>query len=161
MIYGLASGSPIISTSTCLPDSTTLIIPSNGAIIAAFFGFLISNNSSILLIPCVISASTHASVLWKVRIVSCVPGSPIDCDEIIPTGLPTSTSFLVERSIPKHCWHTQLGIVHVSGERTLTAWHSASIISSTFFLSNNVPLVKSVFHLLFLASSARTLPKRS
>jgi hypothetical protein len=28
--------------------------------------------------------------VWKVRIVSCVPGSPIDCAAMIPTASPTS-----------------------------------------------------------------------
>ncbi len=30
--------------------------------------------------------------MWKVRSVSCVPGSPIDCAAITPTGSPMSTS---------------------------------------------------------------------
>ena len=29
--------------------------------------------------------------VWKVRIVSCVPGSPIDCAAMIPTASPIST----------------------------------------------------------------------
>ena len=29
--------------------------------------------------------------VWKVRIVSCVPGSPIDCAAMIPTASPSST----------------------------------------------------------------------
>ncbi len=31
--------------------------------------------------------------IWNVRIVSCVPGSPIDCAAITPTASPISTSF--------------------------------------------------------------------
>ena len=30
--------------------------------------------------------------VWKVRIVSCVPGSPMDCAATMPTASPTSTS---------------------------------------------------------------------
>ena len=71
MIYGFGSGSPRISRSTCLPDSIIVTVPSNGAIIAAFLGFLTSNNSSTLLIPCEISESpTHAFSEWNVRIVN-------------------------------------------------------------------------------------------
>ena len=38
--------------------------------------------------------------MWKVRMVSCVPGSPIDCAAMIPTAIPGSTSWPVARSIP-------------------------------------------------------------
>jgi len=38
--------------------------------------------------------------MWKVRIVSCVPGSPIDCAAMIPTAVPTSTSLPRLRSAP-------------------------------------------------------------
>ena len=38
--------------------------------------------------------------MWKVRIVSWVPGSPIDWAAMIPTAMPGSTSWPVERSIP-------------------------------------------------------------
>ena len=51
-----------------------LIIPLNGA-------FICSANSPVNTPP-----------VWKVRIVSCVPGSPIDCAAIIPTASPKSTS---------------------------------------------------------------------
>ena len=33
-----------------------------------------------------------APPMWKVRMVSCVPGSPIDCAAITPTASPTFTS---------------------------------------------------------------------
>ena len=42
---------------------------------------------------------TDASV-WKVRIVSCVPGSPIDWAATTPTDSPIATFFLVARSRP-------------------------------------------------------------
>ncbi len=34
------------------------------------------------------SAIWAAPPMWKVRIVSCVPGSPIDCAAITPTASP-------------------------------------------------------------------------
>ena len=38
--------------------------------------------------------------MWKVRMVSWVPGSPIDCAAMIPTAMPGSTSWPVARSMP-------------------------------------------------------------
>ena len=38
--------------------------------------------------------------MWNVRIVSCVPGSPIDCAAMTPTAWPSSTSLPVARSRP-------------------------------------------------------------
>jgi DNA-directed RNA polymerase subunit beta' len=40
--------------------------------------------------PAVMSSPATPPV-WKVRIVSCVPGSPMDCAAMIPTASPTST----------------------------------------------------------------------
>ncbi len=65
-------------------------IPPNSAIIASPFGLRASKSSSTRGRPCVIS-SPATPPLWKVRIVSCVPGSPIDCAAIIPTASPTCT----------------------------------------------------------------------
>ena len=38
--------------------------------------------------------------MWNVRIVSCVPGSPIDWAAMMPTAMPSSTSWPVARSMP-------------------------------------------------------------
>ena len=38
--------------------------------------------------------------MWNVRIVSCVPGSPMDCAAMMPTAVPISTCLPVERSRP-------------------------------------------------------------
>jgi len=38
--------------------------------------------------------------MWNVRIVSCVPGSPIDWAATTPTARPSSTSLPVDRSRP-------------------------------------------------------------
>ena len=72
----------------CIEDMTDLPL-----------GFRASNNSTILGRPDVMSSPTTPPV-WKVLIVSCVPGSPIDCAEIIPTASPTSTGLPVARLNP-------------------------------------------------------------
>ena len=41
-----------------------------------------------------------APPMWKVRIVSCVPGSPIDCAAITPIASPTFTGEPRPRSRP-------------------------------------------------------------
>ena len=41
-----------------------------------------------------------APPMWKVLIVSCVPGSPIDCAATIPTASPGSTRFPLPKSLP-------------------------------------------------------------
>ena len=41
-----------------------------------------------------------APPMWKVLIVNCVPGSPIDCAAIIPTASPTLTGVPLARSLP-------------------------------------------------------------
>ena len=38
--------------------------------------------------------------LWNVRMVSCVPGSPMDCAAIIPTASPTCTASHVAMFAP-------------------------------------------------------------
>ena len=38
--------------------------------------------------------------VWKVRIVSCVPGSPIDWAAMMPTATPGSTSWPVASERP-------------------------------------------------------------
>ena len=38
--------------------------------------------------------------VWNVRIVSCVPGSPMDWAAMMPTARPSSTSWLVDMSMP-------------------------------------------------------------
>ena len=41
-----------------------------------------------------------APPMWKVRSVSCVPGSPIDCAAMMPTASPMSTIAIVARLRP-------------------------------------------------------------
>ena len=40
--------------------------------------------------------------VWNVRIVSCVPGSPIDCAATVPTASPISLICPVAIDQPKH-----------------------------------------------------------
>ena len=81
-------------------DSVTVIVPPISEIIARPFGRLASKSSSTRGRPCVISLPDATPPAWKVRIVSCVPGSPIDCAAIIPTASPTLTSSPVARFVP-------------------------------------------------------------
>jgi hypothetical protein len=47
-----------------------------------------------------LSATCAAPPMWKVRIVSCVPGSPIDCAAMTPTASPMLTGVPRARSRP-------------------------------------------------------------
>ena len=79
--------------------STDLTFPFIGDSTAFPFGVLASKSSTILGRPDVISNPTTPPV-WKVLIVNWVPGSPIDCADIIPTASPTSTGFPVAKLNP-------------------------------------------------------------
>ena len=50
--------------------------------------------------PCVMSLAPATPPEWIVRIVSWVPGSPMDCAAMMPTEVPMLTGRLVERSQP-------------------------------------------------------------
>ena len=63
--------------------------PPSSASTAAPFGFRASKISTTRGRPCVMSAPATPPV-WNVRIVSCVPGSPIDCAAMMPTASPIS-----------------------------------------------------------------------
>ena len=62
--------------------------PSSSAIFARPFGLRASNSSTMRGRPCVMSAPATPPV-WNVRMVSCVPGSPIDWAAMMPTASPT------------------------------------------------------------------------
>ncbi len=76
-----------------------LTLPAISERIAMVLGFLASNSSSTRGRPCVMSAPAIPPV-WKVRMVSCVPGSPILCAAMMPTASPESTGWLVARLMP-------------------------------------------------------------
>ena len=77
----------MITTVSALSDSSIEITPSCSAIFARPFGLRASKSSTTRGRPCVMSAPATPPV-WKVRIVSCVPGSPIDCAAMMPTASP-------------------------------------------------------------------------
>ena len=67
--------------------SSTEIVPSTVGDLARPFGLRASNSSTIRGRPCVMSAPATPPV-WNVRMVSCVPGSPIDWAAMMPTASP-------------------------------------------------------------------------
>ena len=73
--------------------------PPTSASLAAPFGFRASKISTTRGRPCVMSAPATPPV-WNVRIVSCVPGSPIDCAAMMPTASPISHISPVARKVP-------------------------------------------------------------
>ena len=73
--------------------------PEASAIGATPLGTRASNSSPTRGRPCVMSSPAMPPV-WKVRIVSCVPGSPIDWAAMMPTASPTSTSLPVASERP-------------------------------------------------------------
>ena len=87
------SGSTTVSVADPGRVSSSLIStqPSTGATYARAFGLRASNSSTTRGRPCVMSAPATPPV-WKVRMVSCVPGSPIDCAAMMPTASPGSVS---------------------------------------------------------------------
>ena len=83
--------SSVMTTVSALSVSSIETTPSCSAIFARPLGLRASNSSTTRGRPCVMSAPATPPV-WKVRIVSCVPGSPIDCAAMIPTASPICAS---------------------------------------------------------------------
>ena len=65
-------------------------MPSISATMASALGWRASKSSVTRGRPAVMSSPAMPPV-WKVRIVSCVPGSPMDWAAMMPTASPTST----------------------------------------------------------------------
>ena len=76
-----------MTTVRALSVSSTDTTPPSSAIFARPFGLRASNSSTMRGRPCVMSAPATPPV-WNVRMVSCVPGSPIDCAAMMPTASP-------------------------------------------------------------------------
>ena len=74
--------------------------PVTSVITASPLGLRASKISWIRGRPCVISSDDATPPVWKVRIVNCVPGSPIDWAAIVPTASPTSTASPVAKLTP-------------------------------------------------------------
>jgi hypothetical protein len=81
------------------PSSLMLTLPLTSASCAAPFGLRASKISTTRGRPCVMSSPATPPV-WNVRIVSCVPGSPIDCAAMMPTASPISQRLPVARNVP-------------------------------------------------------------
>jgi hypothetical protein len=82
------------------PDAGgTSTVPSISVMVAWPLGMRASNSSSTRGSPWVMSSPATPPV-WKVRIVSWVPGSPMDWAAMIPTAWPSSTSSPVARLRP-------------------------------------------------------------
>ena len=67
-------------------------MPSISEISAWPLGTRASNSSSTRGRPLVMSTPLATPPVWNVRIVSCVPGSPMDCAATMPTASPCVTS---------------------------------------------------------------------
>ena len=79
--------------------SSRVTMPETCESTAAPFGLRASNSSTTRGRPCVMSEpATPPS--WNVRMVSCVPGSPIDCAAMMPTASPISLISPVARLKP-------------------------------------------------------------
>ena len=78
---------------------STSTLPATSESFAAPFGFRASKISTTRGRPCVMSAPATPPV-WNVRIVSCVPGSPIDWAAMMPTASPISQPSPVARKMP-------------------------------------------------------------
>ena len=79
--------------------SSILTRPSTSLIGAMPLGIRASNSSWIRGRPWVMSGPATPPV-WNVRMVSWVPGSPIDCAATMPTASPTSTRLPVASDRP-------------------------------------------------------------
>ena len=77
----------------------TCMVPEISASTAWPLGLRASNSSWTRGRPCVMS-SPATPPEWNVRIVSCVPGSPIDWAAMMPTAVPMLTGREVARSQP-------------------------------------------------------------
>ncbi len=82
------------------PSRTISPTPSISEISACPFGTRASNSSSTRGRPLVMSTPLATPPVWNVRIVSCVPGSPIDCAATMPTASPWVTSEPARRAAP-------------------------------------------------------------
>ena len=93
---GYSTMSPVSSVTrmrrTCFSSSSSIeTVPDSSVICASPLGLRASNSSTTRGRPCVMSSPATPPV-WNVRMVSCVPGSPIDWAAMMPTASPISTT---------------------------------------------------------------------
>ena len=74
--------------------------PATSEIGATPFGVRASKSSWMRGRPCVMSSAEATPPVWNVRMVSWVPGSPIDWAAMMPTASPMSTSWPVAMERP-------------------------------------------------------------
>ena len=98
---GTSKASRLVTLTRRPPSSVSRIstTPSMWLISALPLGTRASKSSSTRGRPAVMSMPATPPV-WKVRMVSCVPGSPIDCAAMMPTASPMPTSWPVARLRP-------------------------------------------------------------
>jgi hypothetical protein len=81
---------PVASTITISPwRFITTRVPSLRAMVSTLSSF--TRPSTRLVSAAAATAFCAVPPMWKVRIVSCVPGSPIDCAAMMPTASPLFT----------------------------------------------------------------------
>ena len=99
--YSIASApsSGVTTNFAVLSVSSMLTRPATSLIGATPLGSRASNSSTTRGRPWVMSSPATPPV-WKVRIVSWVPGSPMDWAAMMPTASPTSTSLPVASERP-------------------------------------------------------------
>ena len=79
--------------------SSTLTMPGISARVAIFFGLRASNNS-LNTREALRDIVAGDAAVWNVRMVSCVPGSPMDWAAMTPTASPALTGWPMARLMP-------------------------------------------------------------
>ena len=90
---------PVLQSQVYSLISEICSVPEISASTAWPLGLRASNSSWTRGRPCVMS-SPATPPAWNVRMVSCVPGSPMDCAAMMPTAVPMLTGRPVARSQP-------------------------------------------------------------
>ena len=93
--FSLPFSSVTITSADLVMDT---YFPSLFLIIFAFLNLIIPSDLTITLL--IATDPLAAPPIWNVLIVSCVPGSPIDCAAITPTDSPIFTRWPLARSLP-------------------------------------------------------------
>ena len=139
--------SPTTRTSRPRPSSSPILTtPVRVASVALPFGVRASKSSTTRGRPPAISLPATPPV-WKVLIVSCVPGSPIDWAAITPTASPTSIIWRVASEEPYAFAETPNSELSVNGESTctrVTLGSSRKITSSSSPMSLPASITPSV-----------------
>ena len=90
----------VMRTLRVSPSRRIEAAPSISAMTACPFGARASKSSSTRGSPLVMSTPPATPPVWNVRMVSCVPGSPMLCAAMIPTASPIATGFPLARLRP-------------------------------------------------------------